>query len=219
AIEARLQRARKLIGRLDTETKSDRTLTRSDRTARIQQQKRLITNLQSSLQRFRGAESQFREKYRERIKRQYRIVNPMSTERELEAQVDSFLTNPNSQTSIFAQSMLSQSRQQLSAAQSDADAMRRLESSIGELAQAFQDLQVLLASQDEQLTHVEERIDVAVEDIKEGAQEVVQAKEIRKSTRRKMWYLLICIIILIIVGGLVAWNQICGGFRTTSCGK
>ncbi|VDM39445.1 unnamed protein product [Toxocara canis] len=75
----------------------------------------------------------------------------------------------------------------------------RLEASIRELHDLFQDMSMLLESQGEMLNHIERNVESAVDYATKAFRNVKQAKEIQASTR-KVGYITHCVLFYGIVG-------------------
>lgn len=96
------------------------------------------------------------------------------------------------------------------------DDILRLEASIRELHDLFQDMSMLLENQGEMLNHIERNVENAVEYANKAFRNVKQAKELQASTRKKKICLLIALIVAIIllfmIGSKIActYLPICG---------
>ena len=95
------------------------------------------------------AQTKYKNKYRERVERQYRIVKPDVTREEIDA---AFEGGPNAQPQIFTQQILqgpghASARNALADIQEKHRDIMKLEASIAELHQLFLDMSVLVESQ------------------------------------------------------------------------
>ncbi|KHN74813.1 Putative syntaxin-3 [Toxocara canis] len=85
----------------------------------------------------------------------------------------------------------------------------RLEASIRELHDLFQDMSMLLESQGEMLNHIERNVESAVDYATKAFRNVKQAKEIQASTRKKKICILIVLIIVIILLFIIGSTLFC----------
>jgi hypothetical protein len=104
----------------------------------------------------------YKNKYREKVERQYRIVNPRATRDEIDEMFDS----GNQQQEIFTQQILQGShaaaKNALADIQERHNDIMKLETSIAELHQLFVDMSVLVESQGELLDQVEYQVSQSV---------------------------------------------------------
>lgn len=153
--------------------------------------KRQFTDL---IAKFRRVEATAQNQYRDVEARQYRIVQPEATDAEVDQALDS-----NQQ--VFTQALLNSNRRgQARAALSEVEmrhqAVRKIEESMAELAQLFQDMETLVAEQDHQVTEVDNNVAKAQTDIQGGVQHQQRAIRSARRARKLKW---ICLIILIII--------------------
>uniref|UniRef100_A0A915BG03 t-SNARE coiled-coil homology domain-containing protein n=1 Tax=Parascaris univalens TaxID=6257 RepID=A0A915BG03_PARUN len=85
----------------------------------------------------------------------------------------------------------------------------RLEASIRELHDLFQDMSMLLESQGEMLNHIERNVESAVDYATKAFRNVKQAKEMQTSARKKKICILIALIILIILLFIIGSTVFC----------
>ncbi|KAF8557234.1 t-SNARE [Imleria badia] len=151
-----------------------------------------------TLQRYQTVEQQYRQRYRDRVERQFRIVKPDATADEVSAIVDDTQGGSNA---IFLQAITSstrygESRQAYREVQERHQDIQRIEVTLAELAQLFNDMATLISQQDEQVASIETKAIGVEEDTRKGVGEVDLAIKHARSARRKRW---ICFFITIIV--------------------
>jgi syntaxin 1B/2/3 len=88
-----------------------------------------------------------------------------------------------------------------------------MEKSIEELATLFMDLQNLLQVQQIQLNTIETHVDTTAQQIEEGGTEIKRAISIRKKSRKKLWCIVVLVLILVLGVGIVGYLQACTWFR------
>ena len=79
----------------------------------------------------------------------------------------------------------------------------RLEASVAELAQMFQDFALMVEHQGELLDQIEFQVKTASDFIDEGNVHMTEAIEIQKSIRRKQCYCAIALILLFLIIGAI----------------
>ncbi|KZP24797.1 t-SNARE [Athelia psychrophila] len=123
-----------------------------------------------ALQRYQKVEQQHREKERERVARQFKIVKPNATPEETAAVVNEAGAGSNQ---IFAQAVSSserygQAREALEDTQTRQQALQRVEKTLSELVQLFNDMATLVLQQEETINHVEATASIIKGDVQEG---------------------------------------------------
>merc|ERR1719482_1277899 len=140
--------------------------------------------------------SRYKNKYREKVERQYRIVNPHATKEEIEEAFDSGSQQPE----LFTQQILqgpghAAARSALADIQERHRDITRLETSIAELHQLFLDMSVLVEAQGELLDQIEYTVGQSVNYTGKAVEELRTASKYQKKVRKKMC----CVICLILV--------------------
>ncbi|KAN0076988.1 t-SNARE [Tylopilus felleus] len=151
-----------------------------------------------TLQRYQNVEQQYRQRYRDRVERQFKIVKPDATTDEVAAVVND---TQGTSYGIFLEAISSstrygESRQAYREAQERHQDIQRIEVTLAELAQLFNDMAILISQQDEQIASIETKAIGGEEDIRKGLGEVDMAVVHARSARRKRW---ICLFITVIV--------------------
>ncbi|CAG8527605.1 13421_t:CDS:2 [Cetraspora pellucida] len=137
-----------------------------------------------TLQKYQNIEYQNRQKYRARMERQYKIVKPQATQEE----IDAALENDES-GQFFAQSLLNSTRygaakDALREVQERHDDIKKIEKTIAELVNLFQEMQMLVEAQDAPIATVEEHATQVSKDLESGVQQVEKALESAKGARK-----------------------------------
>ncbi|KAI8339941.1 t-SNARE [Chlamydoabsidia padenii] len=158
-----------------------------------------------SIQRYQDIERTYQQKYRQRVERQIRIVQPDATSDEIERVLDS-----DEASQIFTQSLMQtnrsgQARAVLNEVQSRHDDIKKIEKTILELHQLFMDMQMMIEQQGEVLTQIEVHAETATHDLEQGNKDVSRAIVSAKATRAKKWCCFVIFIILLIVIGILVW--------------
>ncbi|OBZ75833.1 Syntaxin-like protein psy1 [Grifola frondosa] len=161
------------------------------------------------LQNYQQVERDYRARYRQRVERQFRIVKPDATPEEVTAVVND---TEGAGDQIFTQALSSSTRYGESRAayrevQERHEDIRRIERTLEELGQMFNDLSVLVEQQDETIGNIVTVAGKVEADTRAGLEQTEIAVKHARSARRKRWIcfglFLIIIAILALVLGLV----------------
>ncbi|CAG8566349.1 10819_t:CDS:2 [Diversispora eburnea] len=154
---------------------------------------------------YQKMEYQNRQKYRARMERQYRIVNPQATQDEIEAALDN-----DEGEQVFAQSLMTATRygaakDALREVQERHNDIKKIEKTIEELANLFQEMQMVVEAQEVVVTKIEEQTNHITTDLETGATLVDQALVSAKGARRKKWYCFAITVVLVIIIAVVLY--------------
>ncbi|KIY68602.1 t-SNARE [Cylindrobasidium torrendii FP15055 ss-10] len=169
-----------------------------------------------AIQSYQTVEQQYRTKYKQRMERQFKIVKPDASPEEVRAVV-----NDENGGQIFSQALLSSNRYGESRAayrevQERHEDIKRIEKTLGELAQLFNDMSVLVEQQDETITAIETQAATVERDTEAGLGYTEKAVVSARAARKKRWIcffitLTVLIIVGVVVGVVVAKNVGGGG--------
>ncbi|KAI8086889.1 t-SNARE [Gilbertella persicaria] len=177
----------------------------SDLNIRKAQVARVKKEFMSCLSRYKDVEANYNQRYRQRVERQIRIVKQDVTEEEMDAIIDS-----DQQNQIFAQSLLrnnrsGQAKSVLSEVQTRHEDIKRIQATIIELAQLFEDMQVMIEDQGQTLDQVENHVQDTTHDLEQGNKQISRAIVLARSTRTKKWCCFFIVIILCVVIAILVW--------------
>lgn len=163
-------------------------------------------NYKETVHDFYQMQTLYSEKQRGKISKELRIVYPDASNEEIDRMVESGASGQ-----VFAQALQSSSRygaakSALAEVENRQIQLRRLNQSVEELAQLFTDFSVLVENQNYMVEQVERHVDTAANNLEQGDQEVAQAIVHRKSQLKCLWIL--CIIVLLLIGGLCIYIYI-----------
>ncbi|TFK76553.1 t-SNARE [Pluteus cervinus] len=161
-----------------------------------------------AIQNYQSVEQQFGTKYKQRMERQYKIVKPDATPEEIKAVI-----NDDSGGQIFQQaSRVSDSRAAYREVQARHEDIKRIERTLGELAQLFNDMSILVEQQEETINAIETTAAAVEKDTEAGLNYTGKAVDSARAARKKRWIcFMIFLVLLIIVGvvvGIVVKNQV-----------
>lgn len=178
---------------------------------------RVERRLKEANQEYQQVESGFRKKTQDQMARQYRIVRPDASDSEVRAAVED--TSGNAQ--VFQQALMQGNRMgeansTLNAVRARQADMQKIEQTIGELAQLFTDLSVLIEQQETQTMDISQKTEMAVEDVQQANVEIGTAVHTARSTRKKKWICLgigvgILVVIAVIVVVYIMVNRAAAG--------
>jgi len=156
-----------------------------------------------ALQNYQQVEQQYRSRYRQRVERQFKIVKPDATSEEVTAVVQS---DQGAGGQVFAQALTSSTRYGESRAayrevQERHEDIRKIERTLAELAQLFNDMDVLVNQQEDVINAIETSAAQVQKDTEAGLGQTEKAVEHARSARRKRWFcFLLFLAVLAAVG-------------------
>ncbi|KAN0027392.1 hypothetical protein ACTFIU_010339 [Dictyostelium citrinum] len=148
---------------------------------------------------YQEIQNNYKNKYKEKIERQYKIVKPDATHQEINEAIQSGDSKKIFEETILYTHLHTQALNALDYIQDRHNDIIKLEQSIKELHQLFLDMAVLVHNQGELLNVIEENINSAVSDTREGTQNLQEANKLHKKSRKKMYILLIIVSIVLVV--------------------
>lgn len=177
-----------------------------------------IANLQNSFKRsleeYNLVEKRSRDKYRQRMERQIKIVKPDATQEEIRAAYEDSQGGAQIFSQALMQSRASGARAAFAEVQSRNQDLRKIEETITQLAQMMQDMATLVLEQDESVKMIETQAAQVNTDVEQGLDQTKKAVKSARAARRKRWIcffiILIIIIIAVVIGvyyGLKARNN------------
>ncbi|KAK3359076.1 t-SNARE [Lasiosphaeria hispida] len=171
----------------------------------------IINNeFKTAIQKYIQEEQQYKERYREQIARQYRIINPQADEAEVRQAADADWGNEG----IFQTALKSNRSGQASAVLGNVRAqhndMEKIRRTLEELVDLFQGLETQLALQAPIVENVSHIAEQTKDDLANANVHIDKGVKSAWNRRKlKWWCLLVCILILIAVGlgvGIGVWN-------------
>ncbi|KAK9765928.1 hypothetical protein K7432_005367 [Basidiobolus ranarum] len=162
----------------------------------------LREKLKNALLEYQRIQHKYDEEHKETIIRQYEIVNPDATRDEIDAMV-----NDSDYQQVFAQAVLQSNRKEhairvLEAVQSRDKDIQKIHDSVLELAQLFQQIDLMIETQGAVIVDVENTTAQVVEHQAQSQQILEKTEGLLKKLRQKKLILLsiaLIIIILIVV--------------------
>ncbi|RDI83280.1 hypothetical protein Vi05172_g6667 [Venturia inaequalis] len=162
----------------------------------------LKSQFKSQLEQYQQEEATYKKRYQDQIARQYRIVNPDATEEEVHEAAQAnwgdegvFQTALKSNRSGAATSVLGAVR----ARHND---IQKIEQTLLELSQLFQDLAETVIIQESAVKATEEQTDNVVKDTENANVQLTKGVKSARNARKLKWWCLGLVLLVMIVLGL-----------------
>lgn len=205
-IESLIEETRGLMSNIKKHIQSLQAQRVTVRTANMRhpQIELLRSKFMDAIQKYQTEEKAYREKTKERIARQYTIVNPNATQEEIDAAVSS-----DEGMQIFAQATLNgryaEGQNVYHAVKDRHEEIKRIEKTLVELSQLFTDMSLIVEQQGDIIDNIEEKTGMAELDIEEGKLSTYKAVVSARGYRKKRWICLgITIVVIIIIAIILA---------------
>jgi len=171
-----------------------------------------------AIQNYQTVEQQYRQKYKQRMERQFKIVKPDASPEEVKAVV-----NDEQGGQIFSQALMNSSRYAESRAayrevQERHEDIKRIEQTLTELAQLFNDMSVLVEQQDETINVIETTAGNVQKDTEAGLAYTEKAVVSARAARKKRWICFILILVLLAIVAIVVAVVVTNNLKPKSSG-
>ncbi|KAH8921017.1 t-SNARE [Atractiella rhizophila] len=182
------------------ETATSRLPPSGDTNVRRTQEGAVKKRFMEAIQNYQGVEKQSRDKYRQRMERQYRIVKPDATDAEVKAAVEG-----GQGEQVFSQALMNSNRYGDARAayrevQDRHADIKKIEQTITELAQLFNEMSVLTQEQDEKIVQIDQQAATVEQDLGNAEGQIQKAVKSARAARKKRWIcFFICLIIIAVV--------------------
>ena len=173
----------------------------SEQRIRVGQQSSLTQKFIEVVNEYQDIQTKYKNKYKDRIVRQFKIIKPNATAEELEQITQSGSVDPSQ---MFAQQILmgpqhAEAKRALNDIQERHQDIIKLEKSILELHQLFLDMSVLVEAQGDLINQIEHYVSNAVDHTNKGVEEMKKAVKSQKKSRKRM-----CCLLFIIMAAVIA---------------
>lgn len=152
------------------------------------------------IQDYRIIDSNYKDENKEQAKRQYRIIQPDATDEEVEAAI----SDAGGQQ-IFSQALLNANRRgeaktALAEVQARHQELLKLEKTMAELNQLFNDMEELVIEQQENIEVIDKNLEEAQQDVEQGVGHTNKAvKSAKRARKNKIRCYIICFLIFAVV--------------------
>ncbi|KAH8687183.1 t-SNARE [Tricladium varicosporioides] len=168
------------------------------KSTKARQAKQLKGEFEKSLKEYQQEEVTYRQRYRDQIARQYRIVNPDASEAEVsEASQLDWGSEGVFQTALKS-NRSGQASSVLGAVRARHNELQRIEATLTDLAAMFADMAQIVEAQDPVVEHTEQNAMQTAEDVDKGNTEIDKANEHARRRRRNKWWCLLIVVLIII---------------------
>jgi len=175
-----------------------KTATPTEVRIRSNMQNTLTQKFVEMMREYQEIQNNYKNKYKEKIERQYKIVKPDATQEEINAALESGDSKKIFEEQILYTHLHTQAKNALDYIQDRHNDILKLEQSIAELHQLFMDMAVLVETQGELLNQIEANVESTVLNTKEGVENLAEANRLHKKSRKKLFILLIIVIIVLV---------------------
>lgn len=184
---------------------------------RAQQTNLVNAKFVEAIQNYQVVERDYRAKSKQRVERQFKIVKPDATPEEISAAVNDDSGNGQ----IFSQALMNsnrfgESRAAYREVQSRHEDLKKIEKTLTELAQLFNDMSVLVAQQDETIDNIEHAAMETHKDMEAGLKHTEAAVVSAAGARKKRWICFVIILIILIIVAIVVAVQVMNAKKAVS---
>ncbi|CAF9936089.1 Plasma membrane t-SNARE, secretory vesicle fusion [Imshaugia aleurites] len=158
--------------------------------------------LKSAINEYQVVEKDYRHKLSAQMERQYRIVRPDASDQEVQEAIQDTSNNQVFSQALLSQNRRGQSQSALRAVQGRHEAIQKIERQMIELAQLFQDMEVAVATQEEQIEGIDENTNKTVDHLEQGNQHLGGAVVKARSARKKKWICFWIVVLIVIIIGV-----------------
>jgi len=170
------------------------------KSVKARQAKNLKTEFEKSLKEYQQEEVSYRQRYRDQIARQYRIVNPEASEAEVSEAAELDWGSEGVFQTALKSNRSGQASSVLGAVRARHNELQRIEQTLTELAAMFADMAQIVEAQDPVIEHTEQNAIKTAEDVDKGNTEIDKANEhARRRNRLKWWCLLVVVLIILAI--------------------
>eukprot|EP01064_Diplonema_japonicum_P029034 TRINITY_DN4603_c0_g3_i1.p1 TRINITY_DN4603_c0_g3~~TRINITY_DN4603_c0_g3_i1.p1 ORF type:complete len:306 (+),score=54.30 TRINITY_DN4603_c0_g3_i1:71-988(+) len=173
---------------------------------RIQENQHMLLRQEfvSALTNLQQVEQHNKDKYKDTLKR--RIKTKFSHQHLPDEQVEKMaqqVIEQGTESSVFSGAKMAMATNTLEEVVEMRRDIHDIEVALKNLHQIFMDMAVLVAEQGELLNNISDNVGKATNYVFEGRVQVKKAREHQKKARKRMCYLFICLVILVVIGLVV----------------
>ncbi|KAI1429162.1 t-SNARE [Xylaria sp. FL1777] len=173
--------------------------TDGSRAVKERQVNTIKTQFERELRSYREEETSFQSRYRDQIARQYRIVNPEASEDEVRQATEADWGNEGVFQTALRTNRTGQASSVLGAVRARHNELQRIEKTLLELANLFQDLAVLVEQQEVPVAQAEQNAEDTTKYMEQGNQQVKKGIISARNARKWKWWCLLIVILIIAV--------------------
>ncbi|KAJ2487348.1 Plasma membrane t-SNARE, secretory vesicle fusion [Coemansia sp. RSA 2320] len=189
-------------------SKYDPSVSKSQAAVRDGRHRALAKKFADQLQRYRQMEYEYSQRNHDRIARQYRIARPNATDEEVRDAIASDQASQVFSQAVMSSNRLGEARRVLRDVEERQADIRKIEKTINELAQMFIEVSEMVNQQQEVIDGIDSAVEGAYTEVSAGRTKVNEAIVLRKSSRKRMWCIIIFLIVILIIVGLVLYFKL-----------
>ncbi|KAI4134811.1 MAG: hypothetical protein LQ347_001215 [Umbilicaria vellea] len=155
------------------------------------------------LETYQQEESEYRQRYREQIARQYRIVNPNATDSEVNEAASADWGNEGVFQTALKSNRSSTANSALGAVRARHNEIQRIEATIADLGLLFQQLAEQVEVQEYATVQIEQGATHVVENVDKGNTQLDVANRHARRTRKMKWWCFFIVVLICCILGLV----------------
>ncbi|KAJ2785494.1 hypothetical protein GGI15_001888 [Coemansia interrupta] len=203
-----IKRSLKQLDEVIQRSQHDPSVSGSQTVARTSRKEALTRRFADQISRYRQMEHESSKRQRARLERQYKIVRPDATDEEARQAAES-----DHAAQIFSQAVVGSSRTQearrvLQDVQLRQEQIQNIEKSIIQLAEMFNEVSAMVNQQQQQIDDIEAAVEQTHTHIEEGYKETQKAVVQVKKSRKKKWWLLALVFVLLVAIALVLYFKL-----------
>jgi len=168
------------------------------KSVKARQAKNLKSEFEKELEGYRQEELNYRQRYRDQIARQYRIVNPEATE----AEVEEASTMDWGQEGVFQTALKNnrsgQASSVLGAVRARHNELQRIEQTLTDLAAMFADMAQIIEAQEDVVKETERGATETADHVDKANVQIDKANEHARRRNKLKWYCLLVTILIIL---------------------
>ncbi|KAF2418481.1 putative syntaxin-like protein psy1 [Tothia fuscella] len=162
----------------------------------------LKSQFTSRLEQYRQEESQYKKRYQEQIARQYKIVNPEASEDEVREAAQANWGDEGVFQTALKSNRHGAATSVLGAVRARHNDIQKIEQTLEQLNQLFQDLAEAVIIQDTAVQAAEEQTDHVVKDTEQANVQLGKGVEHARRARKLKWWCLGLVVLIIVILGL-----------------
>ncbi|KAI9172473.1 Syntaxin-like protein psy1 [Paramyrothecium foliicola] len=158
----------------------------------------LKTFFRSELDKYQSIERDYKQRYREQIARQYRIVNPEASEDEVRQAAEADWGNEGVFQTALRTNRTGHASSVLGNVRARHNELQQIEQTLSELAILYEQLATVVEQQDPVIAAAEVNAEQTVENLGKGNEEVKTATDHARRRRKLKWWCALVVVLIII---------------------
>ncbi|RDL39154.1 putative syntaxin-like protein psy1 [Venustampulla echinocandica] len=165
---------------------------------KTKQAKQLKGEFERALKDYQQEEVGYRQRYREQIARQYKIVNPDASDTEVQEASEMDWGSEGVFQTALKSNRSGQASSVLGAVRARHNELQRIEATLTDLAAMFADMAQIVEVQDPVIAHTEENAVQTAADVDKANTEIDKAQEHARRRRRNKWWCLLIVVLIVL---------------------